>query len=165
MRLTQPVFDLGALLMPQCTCAQTCQCIHHPFTLTEDQQLIHSVAVYGTKRWSLIAMNLPNRTPKQCRERWHYHLNPGLNKGPWTPEEDLILYEKHEELGNRWTEIAKFLPGRTDSLVKSRWNSTLRANQKESCAIAERKLALQPIWPMDFTTIPPFVHRREAEQG
>jgi hypothetical protein len=159
MRLTRPLFDRGALLLPQCTCAQTCQCFHHPFTVDEDQRLIHSILLYGTKRWSLIAMGLPNRTPKQCRERWHYHLNPVLNKGPWTPEEDLILFRKHAELGNRWTEIAKFLPGRTDSLVKSRWNSTLRSQHRESCGMEDRKLSLQAAWSTDFTTIPPFVQR------
>jgi hypothetical protein len=163
MRLTQPVLDHGESVIPRCTCAQTCQCIRHPFTLAEDQRLVQSVTLYGTKRWSVIALNFPHRTPKQCRERWHYHLDPVLNRGPWTPEEDLILFEKHEALGNRWTEIAKFLPGRTDSLVKSRWNTTLRATRRETCEICEKKLSLQPIWSMDFTTIPPFVQRGEAE--
>ncbi|RYY81178.1 hypothetical protein EON63_15980, partial [archaeon] len=24
------------------------------------------------------------RIGKQCRERWHNHLNPDINKAPWT---------------------------------------------------------------------------------
>ena len=33
------------------------------------------------------------RTPIQCLHRWTKILKPGLVKGPWTPEEDLLLME------------------------------------------------------------------------
>jgi hypothetical protein len=38
------------------------------------------VAMYGAKKWSLIAQKLPGRIGKQCRERWHNHLNPNINR-------------------------------------------------------------------------------------
>jgi myb proto-oncogene protein len=128
-------------------------CRHTPFLPAEDEQLVRLIGIYGAKRWSAVAAHLSHRTPKQCRERWHYHLNPDLNKGPWTPEEDTILLAKHDELGNHWTAIARFLPGRTDSSVKSRWNSNLRSQRREK--LSNSKLVLPPVWPMDFTTIPP----------
>ena len=43
---------------------------------------------------------------------WHNHLNPDIRKTPWTEEEDRIILEKHEILGNQWAKIAEYLPGR-----------------------------------------------------
>ena len=58
------------------------------------------VGQYGPKRWSLIASNLPGRTGKQCRERWHNQLDPNIKKEGWTDEEDLILSRAHSEVAN-----------------------------------------------------------------
>ena len=38
----------------------------------------------------IIADSLPNRTGKQCRERWYNHLSGGIKKGEWT--EEVIIY-------------------------------------------------------------------------
>lgn len=72
-------------------------------------QLVHC---YGPKKWTQIAKKLNGRIGKQCRERWHNHLDPNINKSPWTEEEDRLLAQAHEQYGNQWAKIAKLLPGR-----------------------------------------------------
>ena len=53
-----------------------------PWTPEEDAKVVQLVNEYGPKKWSLIAAHLPGRIGKQCRERWHNHLNPHIRKDP-----------------------------------------------------------------------------------
>jgi myb proto-oncogene protein len=87
--------------------------------MQEDQRVVELVAKYGPKRWTLIAKHLKGRIGKQCRERWHNHLNPHINKTAWTQEEDDIIYKAHLQWGNQWAKIAKLLPGRWVSVFEN----------------------------------------------
>ncbi|CDW79741.1 myb-like dna-binding domain containing protein [Stylonychia lemnae] len=92
--------------------------------LKEDEAIEQLVDKYGTKRWTFIAQKLKDefsiggRTGKQCRERWHNHLDPEIKKDPITPEEERLIFESHKMYGNKWADIAKLMPGRSDNTRK-----------------------------------------------
>jgi hypothetical protein len=106
-------------------------------------------------RWSQLAKMMPNRTGKQCRERWADHVDPQLKRVAWSAEEDETLFTQQELIGNKWAQIAVLLPGRSRNQVKNRFHSFAHGRWKARAAVRAGRPASAPRPTMMGAMMPP----------
>lgn len=58
--------------------------------------------------WCRIAHQLPGRTNKDCRKRWHNSVTGGLKKGQWSRIEDIQLAKGVRHYGQRYHPFLSF---------------------------------------------------------
>ncbi|XP_015952298.2 transcription factor MYB20 isoform X3 [Arachis duranensis] len=103
-----------------------------PWTEQEDFKLVSYVGLFGDRRWDFIAkVSGLNRTGKSCRLRWVNYLHPGLKHGKMSPHEQQLVMHLHSKWGNRWSRIARKLPGRTDNEIKNFWRTQMRKQKAQ----------------------------------
>ena len=101
-----------------------------PWSQHEDRSLLDLVQSQGAHNWVRISQYIQTRSPKQCRERYHQNLKPSLCHDPISPEEGEIIERLVSEMGKRWAEIARRLPGRSDNAVKNWWNGGMNRRRR-----------------------------------
>ncbi|XP_042515980.1 transcription factor MYB27-like [Macadamia integrifolia] len=120
----------------------------------EDELLVTFVTIFGQRRWDSIAKASGlRRSGKSCRLRWLNYLRPDLKHGRISAEEERIILHLHQRWGNKWSKIARKLPGRTDNEVKNYWRSHLRkttlAQEQENL---QKEIRIVAPTPQDFLT-------------
>uniref|UniRef100_J3M9C9 Uncharacterized protein n=1 Tax=Oryza brachyantha TaxID=4533 RepID=J3M9C9_ORYBR len=98
----------------------------------EDEKLYNHIVRHGVGCWSSVPKLAGlQRCGKSCRLRWINYLRPDLKRGSFSQQEEDLIVALHEILGNRWSQIASHLPGRTDNEIKNFWNSCLKKKLRQ----------------------------------
>ncbi|CAJ0903083.1 14189_t:CDS:2 [Entrophospora sp. SA101] len=127
----------------------------------EDERLLSIVKELGVKHWKLIGIKHGLRDGKQCRERWHNHLNPNLIYGPLTPKEDELILYYYSEMGTKWAVMGHLL-GRPANLIKNRYYSSLCKKRTKSLVICDTSQKQQKRKKRKFKKIPLNHHQSTA---
>ncbi|CAD8212226.1 unnamed protein product [Paramecium pentaurelia] len=97
----------------------------------EENQMILSFTKDNPQfnNWALIASRMQGRNGKQIREHYMNQLRPGIkNKQSWNEEDDKLLLNLYQKYGSKWCQINKHFEGRTEIMLKNRFNKLQKGN-------------------------------------
>jgi myb proto-oncogene protein len=76
-------------------------------------------------------------------QRWNHHLRPDIKKDAWTEEEEVLLVTAHKSVGNKWSDIARQLPGGSSSCNQQRHSREPAGSRCSSAAVTALSLHMQ----------------------
>jgi len=96
----------------------------------EEDKLVIELANKFNFKWKLVASDYKHRSLTQIKQRYYNCLDPAINRGIFSEEEDLLLMEKFKIHGADWKKISDFFLNRPSNLIKNRFYTKIRNAQK-----------------------------------
>lgn len=91
------------------------------WSAAEDEALTSAVLRLSTRAWAKVAAHVPGRSSAQCSLRWTVLAMRMNTTELWSREQDELLKQGVEELGEAWAEIAARIGGKTASECRMQW--------------------------------------------
>ena len=115
---------------------------------SEEDETIRKMIKKVGKNWKLLSEMIGTKTGKQIRERFINKLDPKIKREDWSDKEDIKIIELYTEIGSKWSEISKKLPGRPENKIKNRFYSYIQKNYDIKYKVVEeevRRVSLREI--------------------
>ncbi|GFR15127.1 transcriptional activator Myb [Trichonephila clavata] len=103
------------------------------WTPEEDAKMLKVIETYRVGKfipWNIVCNFLENRNVARAMTRYERVLDKEINRGPWTKEEDAMIVACVKRFGKIWSKIRKFLVGRMDSYITTRYEQFLNPSFK-----------------------------------
>ncbi|KAI9123058.1 hypothetical protein K1719_005947 [Acacia pycnantha] len=134
------------------------------WTSEEDKILTDYIQLHGEGSWRSLPKNAGLlRCGKSCRLRWINYLREDVKRGNITSQEEAMIVKLHGAIGNRWSVIARHLPGRTDNEIKNYWNSHLR--RKIYCFMKPSTSNCDTLPPIDIAALNAAASSKRGRSG
>lgn len=96
------------------------------FTHKDDAKLLRLVKKSKPVDWNHISKQMRTKSPRQCKERFLFYLDPSLNNTPFTKDEDNKLIQLQKEHGNKWKYISTFFQKRSEISIRNRYKALIK---------------------------------------
>ena len=131
----------------------------------EDKKLINLARNFNERKWKEISQSFPGKNALQCFSRYK-RIKPGVNKGPWKPEEDNKILKLIEKFGKKWSKISNIIKTRNGKQIRDRYLNILAPNlNKKKFTIQEdiKLIKLYKIYGNKWAKIKEFFKNRTTE--